>query len=135
MWAMDTLDPDQADPLEIVIVDPDDLVRESLIRLLSIGRRVRVVGAAGETRGALRLIEALQPQVVVVDPRLPELASGFDFIKRVRALAPATAVLVIGPTDIVEQVTASGGFDGCVRKTFKPDDLTAAILACRRDAA
>ena len=121
--------------LDVVIVDSDDLVRESLARLLGIGRRVRVVGAAGETAGALRLVQLLQPDVVVVDPRLPEMASGFDFINRVRDLVPGTAVLVIGSADVVEQANASGGIDGCVRKTFRPDDLTAAIVACRRHAA
>ena len=132
---MDAHDPDPPEPLTIVVIDSDDLVRESLARLLDIGRRVRVVGAAAEPAGALRLVEALQPDVVVVDPRLPELTNGLEFIRQARHLAPRTAVLVVGSADVVEQAAASGEVDGCVRKTFRPADLTAAVLACRRSAA
>ena len=135
MAAMDTPHMSRPEPLRIVIVDSDDLVRESLTGLLGIGPRVQVVGAAGETGHALRLIGAIQPDVVVVDPRLPELASGLDFIGQARRLAPGAAILVIGSADIVEQAAARDGIDGCVRKTFRPDDLTAAILAAGRRAA
>jgi DNA-binding NarL/FixJ family response regulator len=132
---MDTPLPGPTEPPRIVLVDSDDLVRESLTGLLGIGRRVNVVGAAGETEHALRLVGAMQPDVVVVDPRLPELSSGLEFIRQARRLAPRAAVLVIGSADVVAQAAAGVGVDACVRKTFRPDDLTAAILACRRDVA
>jgi DNA-binding NarL/FixJ family response regulator len=132
---MDTSLADRTEPLRIVLVDSDDLVRESLTGLLGIGRRVRVVGATGDPDQALRLVGTLQPDVVVVDPRLPELSSGLEFIRQARHLAPRTAVLAVGSADIVEQAAARGEVDGCVRKTFRPADLTAAILACRRSAA
>jgi DNA-binding NarL/FixJ family response regulator len=132
---MDTPLAGRIEPLRIVLVDSDDLVRESLTGLLGIGRRVDVVGAAGETDHALRLVGAMQPDVVVVDPRLPELSEGLEFIREARRRAPGAAVLVIGSAEVVEQAAASVGVDACVRKTFRPDDLTAAILACRRDVA
>lgn len=135
MARMDTPPPAPTETLRIVLVDPDDLVRESLTGLLGIGRRLQVVGAAGETGQALRLVRSLQPDVVVVDPRLPELEHGLEFIEQARRLAPGVAVLVIGSPDVVERVAVNGVVDGCVRKTFKPGDLTAAILACRRDVA
>lgn len=135
MVPMDAPLSSQPEPLRIVIVDSDDLVRESLTRLLGIGRRLQVVGAAGETGHALRLVHALQPDVVVVDPRLPDLAIGLEFIQQARNFVPGMAVLVIGSADVVEQAAACGGIDGCVRKTFRPDDLTAAILAAGRRAA
>ncbi len=132
---MDTPLAGRAAPLRIVLVDSDDLVRESLTGLLGIGRRVKVVGAAGETGHALRLVGAAQPDVVVVDPRLPDLPAGLDFIEQARRLAPRAAVLVIGSADVVERAATCDGVDACVRKTFRPDDLTAAILACRGDVA
>jgi DNA-binding NarL/FixJ family response regulator len=132
---MDTPYAGPTEPLRIVLVDSDDLVRESLTGLLAIGRRLQVVGAAGEAAHALRLVGTLQPDVVVVDPRLPELSSGLEFIAQAKRLAPDATVLVIGSPDVVERAAASGVVDGCARKTFKPDDLTAAIIACRRDCA
>jgi DNA-binding NarL/FixJ family response regulator len=125
----------QSLPLRVVVVDADDLVRESLVGLLGIGRRVTVVGAAAGAEPALDLVRRLHPDVVVVDPRLPELAGGLDFIGRVKTIADATAVLVVGSADILERAAARPGVDGFLRKTFRPDDLTDAILAAGRRAA
>ena len=45
----------------------------ALTRLLEIGDRVEIVGSAGEAGLALEIVEATAPDVVVVDPRLPEI--------------------------------------------------------------
>ncbi len=132
MVQMQAIDPTRPHPLRVVVVDADDLVRESLAGLLRIGDRVKVVGIAGQTDTAMQLILTAQPDVVVIDPRMPELATGLAFIGRVKAVAPRVRVLVMGSADLVEQAGLSEGVDGCVRKTFRPDDLTAAILAAGR---
>jgi DNA-binding NarL/FixJ family response regulator len=129
MQAADSAHPDQ---LRIVLVDADDLVRESLAGLLGIGDRIKVVGSAGQTDEAMQLILTVVPDAVVIDPRMPELATGLAFIGRVKAVAPKVQVLVMGSAELVEQAGLSDRVDGCVRKTFRPNDLTAAILAAGR---
>ena len=63
-------------PLRVLVVDADDRVRESLAGLLAIGDRVLVVGSAGQAATALALVREHRPDVVVVDPRLPEVDGG-----------------------------------------------------------
>lgn len=97
--------------------------------LLGIGGRIEVVGAAGQAGTALELVLATSPDVVLVDPRLPDLDGGLAFINQVHELAPAVKVLVACTPEFLERAAATDGVDGYLRKTFRPDDLTAAILA------
>jgi DNA-binding NarL/FixJ family response regulator len=134
MVRMDVADPARLAPLRIVVVDADDLVRESLARLLGIGDRIEVVGSAGRADLAIELIAAAQPDVIVVDPRMPELARGIAFIERARSVAPGASVLALGSADVVEQAALNDCVDRCLIKTFRPADLTAAILVAGRRA-
>jgi DNA-binding NarL/FixJ family response regulator len=114
--------------LRVLVVDADDRVRESLTGLLGIGQRVVVVGSAGQPGPALDLVASEAPDVVMVDPRLPEIDGGVAFIGRLRALAPDVRVLVMGWADGLESGPIQQA-DGFVRKTFRPSELIAAILA------
>jgi DNA-binding NarL/FixJ family response regulator len=112
--------------LRVLLVDGDERVRESLAGLLSIGGQVLVVGAAGDAASALELAVEVGPDIVVVDPRLPEPERGVAFIDRLREVAPGVRVLVMNWSDSVVDCSA----DGFVRKTFRPSELLAAIQAC-----
>ena len=122
-------DPGQTPPLRVVVVDADDRVRESLAGLLCIGDRLEVVGTAGKAGPALDVIIATHPDIVVIDPRLPEMDGGLSFIARLRVLAPDVRVLVMSGADPTEQSDMLRVADGFVRKTFRPTDLVAAVCA------
>lgn len=125
-------DPISAGPLRVLVVDADDRVRESLSGLLAIGDRVTVVGSAGGSGPALDLAVRTDPDVVIVDPRLPEMDGGLAFIARLRTVAPDVRILAMSWSDALEHVALTGGADGFVRKTFRPAELVAAILAAGR---
>jgi DNA-binding NarL/FixJ family response regulator len=120
---------DAAAPLRVLVVDADDRVRESLAGLLCIGDRVVVVGSAGNPATALDLVMAAMPDVVIVDPRLPEVDSGLVFIGRLRTVAPDVRILVMSWSDALEHVALAGAADGFVRKTFRPSELIGAVVA------
>ena len=122
-------DPGQPAPLRLVVVDADDRVRESLAGLLCIGDRLEVVGTAGGTGQALDMVIATHPDIVVVDPRLPDADGCLSFIGRLRAVAPDVRVLVMCGADPAEQADVVRVADGFVRKTFRPSDLVAAVIA------
>jgi DNA-binding NarL/FixJ family response regulator len=124
--------PEPAAPLRVLVVDADDRVRESLTGLLGIGREVVVVGSAGQAGQALDLVDSAAPDVVIVDPRLPEMDGGLAFIGRVRARAPSVRVLIMSWTESLEPSALADNADGFVRKTFRPTELVAAILAAAR---
>ena len=115
-------------PLRVLLVDPDDRVRESLAGLLCIGSRCVVIGAAGTADAALRLAADSAPDVVVVDPRLPG-SDGANLIAQLRAVAPATRVLVLNWSDTAD---LTSGADAYARKTFRPHELIDAVVATTR---
>jgi CheY-like chemotaxis protein len=116
----------------VLVVDADDRVRESLSGLLAIGDRLIVVGSAGHVTEALDLAATAQPDVVVVDPRLPEVDGGIAFFGRLRAMLPAVRILAMSWSGTVEEAVLSGGADAFVRKTFRPAELIAAVVATAR---
>ena len=123
-------EPGQRTRVRVVLVDADDRVRESLCGLLCIGDRLEVVGSTGRTGEALDLVTETHPDIVVLDPRLPELdGGGLSFIGRLRVIAPDVRVLVMSGADPAEQADLVAAADGYVRKTFRPSDLVAAVIA------
>ena len=119
-------------PLRVLVVDADDRIRESLSGLLSISGECMVVASAGQVGQAIDLALDHRPDVVVVDPRLPEVDGGIAFITRLRTELPAVRILAMSWSDSLESAALQSGADGFVRKTFRPTELTAAIVAAGR---
>ena len=123
------------DPLRVVVVDSDDRTRETLVGLLAIGGQVDVVASAGHADAALEAIAGTSPDVVVVDPRLPDMPGGLAFIARVRARWPEMRILAMSSSGTVETDALDRGADGFVRKTYRPTDLAAAVASVDRRRA
>jgi DNA-binding NarL/FixJ family response regulator len=115
-------------PLRVLLVDPDDRVRESLAGLLRIGQKCHVIGTAGTADGAVLLAAEAAPDVVVVDPRLPGI-DGAALIARLRAVAPDARVLVLNWSETAD---LTSGADAYARKTFRPHELIDAVIATKR---
>jgi DNA-binding NarL/FixJ family response regulator len=122
-------------PLRVLVVDADDRVRESLTGLLAIGGRCIVVASAGYAGAAFDLAIDHRPDVVIVDPRLPEVDTGMALISRLRTHLPAVRILAMSWSDTLEAAVIESGANGFVRKTFRPSELVAAVLATSATAA
>ena len=115
-------------PLRVLLVDPDDRVRESLAGLLRIGQKCLVIGTAGTADGAVLLAAETAPDCVVVDPRLPGI-DGSALIARLRAVAPDTRVLVLNWSETADLTSGAYAY---ARKTFRPHELIDAVVATTR---
>jgi DNA-binding NarL/FixJ family response regulator len=129
-------------PVRVVVVDADARTRDSLAGLLEVRDRFQVVGRAGHAAEAARLVDAHRPDVVLVDPRLPELDGGAALIRLIRANHRNVVILAVGWTPQLEHDLVAAGADAFVRKTFRPSELADAIGRClaacgpdRRDPA
>jgi len=120
-------------PTRLVVVDADDRTRESIAGLLRIRDRFEVAGSAGHAAGAIALVREHRPDVVILDPRLPEVTDGISLIRRIRAAHPTVRILALGWSSELEGGLVAAGADGFLRKTFKPAELTAAIERCVDD--
>ena len=80
--------------IKILLVDDDPNIRRGLRMLLVMEADLSVIGEAGDGWEALRLARELQPDVVVMDIRLPNL-DGLSAAERLRESQPDCAVIIL----------------------------------------
>ena len=122
-----------ADRVRVVIADDQRLFAEALEAILSTDGRIAVVGRAADGQAAVELVEAEQPDVVLMDIAMPIL-DGIAATETIRAQAPATRVVMLtgsqAPNDISRAKAA--GAAGYVTKDQIAGDLVHAILDAAR---
>jgi two-component system nitrate/nitrite response regulator NarL len=115
------------EPLRVLIADPDGLARSMMRTALLEADRVVVVLLADNSREALELARYYRPAVTVIDTALPP-GGGVKAISQLRAVAPATRVLMVSVDDRQAIAGLRGGAVGHVRKDIDPDELARLIL-------
>lgn len=118
-----------AAPVRVVVVDDQTLVREGIRALLSIGE-VEVVGEADDGRRALEVIDAVDPDVVLLDLRMPAY-DGIWALTRLAERGVTVPVLVLTTFDDDELVLQAlrAGARGYLLKDVTLDQLTHAVHA------
>ena len=116
--------------LRLLVVDADDRTRASLVGILGIRHRFTVIGSTGQVPEAIALVRDQRPDVVVVDPRLPDVSGGVALIRRIRAIDPSVHILALGWSPDLENATLTAGAHGFMRKTLKPGELDEAVARC-----
>ena len=115
----------------VVIVDADRRVQQSLADLLGVTGEVRVVGRAGDVRAALELVEEQRPDVVLVDPRLPDIEAGLALIAGLARAWPSMRVVLTGWSDTEGHAPLEAGEAAYVSKSASPEQFAEAIVdAC-----
>ena len=115
----------------VVIVDEDRRVQQSLADLLRLTGRVDVVGRANDVRSALELVEREDPDVMIVDPRLPDLEAGAALVSSLERSRPKLRIVLAGWSVTPEQPELLTGACSYVSKNGSPEDFIAAVVdAC-----
>ena len=95
--AVEQKDEVRTDDLRVLLVDDHDLFRTGLRNLLE-DEGVLVVGEAGTGNEALRMVEELAPDVVVMDLNMPGM-TGVEATRQIASVAPLARVLVLTISD------------------------------------
>lgn len=125
-----------AKTVQVVLADDQGMIRSGLRALLESAPDIRVVGEAGDGAAAVALAEAHQPDVVLMDIRMPGL-DGIEATRQIRTGHPGVAVIVLTTYDVDEYVVAAvrAGAVGFLLKDGDADDLIQAVrVAARGDA-
>jgi DNA-binding NarL/FixJ family response regulator len=114
--------------IKVLVVDDQRIVRDGLALLLRTTPGIEPVGAAGNGREALELVRELEPDVVLMDLRMPEL-DGVEATRAIRNAHPAVQVIVLTTYSDDESVFAAlrAGARGYLTKDAEADELAAAI--------
>ena len=116
------------DPIRVVLADDHAVVREGTRQLLEREDDITVVGEASNGKSAIELVESLQPDVVVMDVRMPDVG-GVEATKTIKKRFPKVEILVMSAYDDDEFVFAllEAGASGYLLKTAPVKDLIKAI--------
>lgn len=119
--------------IRVMLVDDHEVVRQGLKSLLERREQLKVVGEAGTVADAVRLAAELQPDVIVMDVRLPD-GTGIEACRDIRGTRPETRVLMLTSYADDEAVTSAiiAGAAGYLLKQTRGRELISAIEAVAR---
>ena len=120
-------------PLQLLIVDDHEVVRQGLVALLDRRDGFQVVAEAGTVAEAVEQARKFEPDIVVMDVRLPD-GSGIEACRDIRADLPATRVVMLTSYPDEEAVLSAivAGAAGYLLKQIRARDLVAALEAVGR---
>src|SRR5215218_3354706 len=126
-------EPHVARPLRLIVVDDHEIVRQGLVALLDRRPGFQVVGEAGTVAEAVAEAHRLEPDVVVMDVRLPD-GSGVEACREIRAERPQTRVIMLTSYPDEEAVLSAivAGASGYLLKQIRARDLVAGLEAVGR---
>jgi CheY-like chemotaxis protein len=117
-----------AERLWILIVDDQQRARKSLEALLSTWSRAVAICEAGNGREAIQLVKEFQPDLVLMDVRMPEI-DGLEATARIKARWPQVRVIVLSMYVEHRDEALAAGADAFVGKGDAPGTLLDVLSA------
>lgn len=123
---------EQKERIRVVIADDHPIVRTGLRLMLGTNEGFELVGEAADGAEALRLVEELQPQVVLMDLRMPGM-DGIEALEHLRRQWPQVAVIIL-TTYNEDHLMIRGMQAGARGYLLKDADLEVLLQAIRTAA-
>ncbi len=116
------------EPIRIVLAEDHSLVREGTRRILEECPDLKVVGEAEDGEQALDLVRRLQPDVAILDIRMPKL-SGIEVTRQMKDCCPKTKALILTAYDDDDYMLSlmEAGASGYLLKTVQSRQLVEAV--------
>ena len=116
--------------IRVLVADDHHLVRTSIVHLLNAEKDINVVGEAADGEEAIAQTRRLNPDVVVMDIRMPGIG-GLEATRKIRRLTSDIRILVL--TAFIEEAFAQrlleAGAHGFISKGSQHDEMVKAIRA------
>ena len=116
--------------ITVFIADDHPLIRDGLRSLLAAHANIEIVGTAADGRTALREVQRLRPDVVLMDITMPEL-NGIEATRQLAERCPSVKVVILSVHATVEHYyqAARAGARGYLLKESAAEEVAAAIRA------
>ena len=117
-----------SEPIGVVLVEDNDVFRQALELMLEITPDIRVMAAVSDGESAIEVCPRIDPDVVVVDYRLPGL-DGVETTAGLRSACPNAAVVVLTAAAEAGEVQAllDAGAVACLTKDRALEEIVGAI--------
>ena len=118
-----------ADRIRVMIVDDHPIMRSGLKEVLEASGCLEMVGEAGDGEEAVSTVEALQPDIIIMDVIMPG-KDGIDTCREIMEILPDTRVLMLTASTEMDAVIESvaAGATGYLQKYSQPEELEEAVL-------
>lgn len=126
-----------AEPVRVIVADDHPIYREGIVRAVRERDDLELVGEAGDGRGALEEIRRAEPDVAVLDIRMPEL-DGTEVLSALRSEQAATEVLFISAfmeSELAYQTVAAGAKGYLSKEASRQEICDAIITVANGDTA
>ena len=109
--------------VSIVLAEDHTILREGLRALLSADPKFEIIGEAADGRQAVRSVEKLAPDLVMMDLSMPRM-TGMDAIREIKKRHPDTKIIVltVHKTEEYLRTTLQAGADAYVLKDATHDE-------------
>ncbi|RQD72255.1 MAG: DNA-binding response regulator [Tindallia sp. MSAO_Bac2] len=115
-------------PIKVMIVDDHALIRQGLMKVLSLDPAIQVVTEAEDGGEAIEKALSMELDVILMDINMPQI-NGIMAVKKIRERMPDMAIIALTIHDqeeyLVELIQC--GVSGYVLKDVRPDELITAI--------
>jgi DNA-binding NarL/FixJ family response regulator len=91
---------------KLLIVDDHPMFREGIKSIIARNPQLEVVGEAGEGRAALKMVENLRPDMVLLDVSLPDM-NGIDLIHDIKKFLPEIHILMVSMHTKIDYITSA----------------------------
>ncbi|HPH95424.1 MAG TPA: response regulator transcription factor [Anaerolineaceae bacterium] len=114
--------------IQILLVDDQTLIRQGLKMLLMSEPDLNVVGEAANGRDAIAAAQALKPDVILMDVRMPEM-DGVSATREIQAAMPSCGIIILTTFDDDEYIFEGlrAGARGYLLKDVSSDEIAAAV--------
>ncbi|PYI52898.1 response regulator transcription factor [Paenibacillus flagellatus] len=114
--------------IKLLLVDDQDLIRESLHIVLDMDPEIEVVGLAENGRAAVALAESASPNVILMDVRMPEM-DGVQATREIKRRWPDMRVIILTTFQEIDYVVDAlgAGAEGYLLKAIHPKELAEGI--------
>jgi DNA-binding NarL/FixJ family response regulator len=114
--------------MRIVIAEDHTILRAGLRALLSSRKDIEVVGEAGDGREAVRIVDKLVPDLLLIDLSMPKM-NGIEAIREIKGRHPQIKVIVLTVHKSEEYIIASldAGAKGYILKDASHNELILAL--------